>query len=128
MLVSKESLYTGKENGTKRSWSATGLESFNALMVNVYRDRHLHGLRFNRLFLEKMKRDYGRQRCNSQQQENGNGADQVIVAYSDLNVAFMVQQANLQDLTMVQDDESMWPPIEENDLENSVIATSTYAI
>jgi hypothetical protein len=122
-MFSKESLYTGKENGTKRSWSATGLESFNALMVNVYRDRHLHGHRFNRLFLEKMKQDYGRQRCSSQQ-ENGNGAAQVIVAYSDLNVAFMVQQANLQDLAMVQEDESMWPPIEENELENPVICTA----
>ena len=92
-------------------------------MVNVYRDRHLHGHCFNRLFFEKMKQDYGRQPCSSQQ-EKGNDASQVIVAYSDLNVAFMVQQANLQDLAMVQEDESLWPPIEENELENPVICTA----
>jgi hypothetical protein len=76
-----------------------------------------------------MKQDYGRQRCSSQQ-EIVNGAAQVIVAYSgDLNVAFMVQQVtNLEDLAMVQEDESMWPPIDENELENPVICTAQHAI
>jgi hypothetical protein len=39
----EDALYTGKSRGTKRSWSKDGLERFNGLMIDVYRDRQANG-------------------------------------------------------------------------------------
>jgi hypothetical protein len=51
-----ESLYTGPERGTKRSWLREGLEHFNTYMINVYRDRQENGAAFDKEFLQEMKR------------------------------------------------------------------------
>ena len=50
----EEPRYTGRSKGTKRSWSKEGLERFNAIMVNVYRDREANGTNFDHVFNEEM--------------------------------------------------------------------------
>ncbi|KAI2508216.1 hypothetical protein MHU86_6145 [Fragilaria crotonensis] len=45
---------TGRSRGTKRSWSKDGLERFNGLMVDVYRDRQANGANFDNIFREEM--------------------------------------------------------------------------
>ena len=53
-----EARYTGKTQGTKRSWSKEGLERFNTLMIHVLRNRQEHGATFDTDFLEEMKFRY----------------------------------------------------------------------
>ena len=50
----EDALYTGKSRGTKRSWSKDGLERFNGLMIDVYRDRKANGANFDNIFREEM--------------------------------------------------------------------------
>ena len=47
-----EARYTGRSQGTKRSWSKEGLERFNGLMVDVFRDRQVNGAHFDVIFRE----------------------------------------------------------------------------
>ena len=56
----KEALYTGRSQGTKCSWSNEGLEHFNALMVDVYRDRQENGTSFDFVFIEEMIKRYSK--------------------------------------------------------------------
>ena len=49
----EEARYTGRSQGTKRSWSKEGLERFNAIMVDVYRDRKENATAFDHVFKEK---------------------------------------------------------------------------
>ena len=50
----EDALYTGKSRATKRSWSKDGLERFNGLMIDVYRDRQANGANFDNIFREEM--------------------------------------------------------------------------
>ena len=50
--------WTGKDKGTKRSWSNKGLDAFNNAMMDVQRDRTKRGKRFDNLFLQMMKEKY----------------------------------------------------------------------
>ena len=48
--------YTGKQKGTKRSWSKRGLKTFNKTMVRIYQDRaSSNGKEFDALFMQHMK-------------------------------------------------------------------------
>jgi hypothetical protein len=50
--------YTGKQKGTKRSWSKRGLKTFNRTMVRVYQDRVTatpNGKESDALFMQHMK-------------------------------------------------------------------------
>ena len=49
--------YTGKQKGTKRSWSKRGLKTFNKTMVRVYQDRATHGKEFDALFMQQHMKD-----------------------------------------------------------------------
>ena len=47
--------YTGKQKGTKRSWSKKGMKIFNKTMVRIYQDRATYGVEFDALFMQHMK-------------------------------------------------------------------------
>jgi len=68
-----EATYTGKTQGTKRSWSKEGLERFNTLMIHVLRNRQEHGATFDTDFLEEMKFRYasGINAASGQSPEDG---------------------------------------------------------
>ena len=52
--------YTGKDKGTRNSWSDMGIQTFEQTMMRVHRDRQRHGKKFDALFLEYMKDQYER--------------------------------------------------------------------
>ena len=43
----EDARYTRRSRGTKRSWSRDRLERFNAIIVDVYRDRQANGTAFD---------------------------------------------------------------------------------
>ena len=57
----EDALHTGRTRGTKRSWSAEGLERFNALMIDVYRNRKENGTDFDMVFEEEINNRYTKQ-------------------------------------------------------------------
>ena len=94
-----ESLYTAASQGTKRSWSAEGMERFNALMINVFRDRRDNGRLFDELFLEEMKRKYTK--VNTRQLNNDELGDDAAatrqrqtIVYNDFNLELLVAHAD----------------------------------
>ena len=94
-----ESLYTAASQGTKRSWSAEGMERFNALMINVFRDRRDNGRLFDELFLEEMKRKYTK--VNTRKLNNDELGDDAAatrqrqtIVYNDFNLELLVAHAD----------------------------------
>ena len=82
--------YTGRSRGTKRSWSREGLERFNALMIDVYRDRQTNGTHFDNIFREEMIKRYGKQNDNTNpgmvEHEQIAPENRVVQVYSDFNM------------------------------------------
>jgi hypothetical protein len=94
-----ESLYTAASQGTKRSWSAEGMERFNTLMINVFRDRRDNGRLFDEIFQEEMKRKYTK--VNTRQQNNNELGDDAVatrqrqtIVYNDFNLELLVAHAD----------------------------------
>ena len=50
--------YTGKETGTRNSWSDEGLRAWKACMMRVFADREKRGEQFDALFRKRMKKKY----------------------------------------------------------------------
>ena len=88
----EDARYTGRSRGTKRSWSREGLERFNAIMVDVYRDRQANGTAFDLAFKEEMISRYGKKQNESANQGGGQEHEQpapesrVVMVYSDFNM------------------------------------------
>ena len=86
-----EARYTGRSQGTKRSWSKEGLERFNGLMVDVFRDRQVNGAKFDVIFREEMIRRYSKQNDSTNPAAGGENEQpapekRVVVVYSDFNM------------------------------------------
>jgi len=97
--VSCDALYTGKTRGTKRSWSESGLERFNMLMINVYRDRRAYGESFDEEFLEEMKQRYLKvaQKGDPLAAEEQDSAPQQIrqkIVYNEFNLELLMAHVN----------------------------------
>lgn len=88
----EEARYTGRSKGTKRSWSKEGLERFNAIMVDVYRDREVNGTAFDHEFKEEMISRYAKKQSESEnqdeehQEQNLPERRRVVTVYSDFNM------------------------------------------
>lgn len=87
----EEARYTGKSQGTKRSWSKEGLERFNAIMVDVYRDRKENGTAFDHVFKEEMISRYGKKQNGDGNQDEDHEqtapeSRRVVMVYSDFNM------------------------------------------
>lgn len=93
----EDALYTGKSRGTKRSWSKDGLERFNGLMIDVYRDRQANGANFDNIFREEMIKRYGKQNDTTNpvrgEDEQTNPENRVVVVYSDFNMEHLMAHA-----------------------------------
>ncbi|KAI2499925.1 hypothetical protein MHU86_14546 [Fragilaria crotonensis] len=96
-----EARYTGKTYGTKRSWSKEGLERFNALMIDVFRNRQEHGAAFDADFLEEMKFRYA-SGIDAASGQSGEEAEVIPVAtvqptivYNDFNMELLLAHANI---------------------------------
>jgi hypothetical protein len=63
--------YTGKDKGTKKSWSLRGLKAFNEAMIMVKRDRDSNGRHFDNLFLQMMKEKYDKPAAKSKHDKRG---------------------------------------------------------
>ena len=63
--------YTGKDKGTKKSWSLRGLQAFNEAMIMVKRDRNSNGRHFDNLFLQMMKEKYDKPVAKSKHDKRG---------------------------------------------------------
>jgi hypothetical protein len=94
-----ESLYTAASQGTKRSWSLEGMERFNTLMINVFRDRKNNGRLFDEMVLEEMKQKYAK--VNIRQQNNEELGDdaraprpQQTFVYNDFHLELLVVHAD----------------------------------
>ena len=83
----EDALYTGKSRGTKRSWSKDGLERFNGLMIDVYRDRQANGANFDNIIREEMIKRNGKQNDTTKpvrgEDEQTNPEKCVVVVNSD---------------------------------------------
>ena len=95
----EEALYTGRSRGTKRSWSNEGLERFNALMVDVYRDRQENGTSFDFVFKEEMIKRYSKKQNDDpdpggQEHEQMPSVSRVVQVYSNFNIEQLVAHAN----------------------------------
>jgi hypothetical protein len=87
----EEPRYTGKSKGTKRSWSKEGLERFNALMIDVFRDREVNGTAFDHVFKEEMISRYGKKPNDETADEEQRAQPapetrRVVMVYSDFNI------------------------------------------
>jgi hypothetical protein len=97
--IQEEALYTGKSRGTKRSWSAEGLERFNALMIDVYRDRKENGTNFDIVFQQEMNLRYTPRQEEEEPDPGGQEHEQmphvnrVVQVYSDFNMEDLVAHA-----------------------------------
>ncbi len=112
-----ESLYTAASQETKRSWSAEGMERFNTLMINVFRDRRDNGRLFDEMFLEEMKRKYTK--VNMRQRDNDELGDDAVgprprqtIVYNDFNLELLVAHADAgvqqqQEMDEADDDANM---------------------
>lgn len=94
-----ESLYTGPERGTKRSWSREGLAQFNTYMINVYRDRQENGPAFDEEFLQEMKSRYDVPAPTANNtiediEAAASGGGETTVVYNDFNLDSLMARAN----------------------------------
>ncbi|KAI2505583.1 hypothetical protein MHU86_8825 [Fragilaria crotonensis] len=92
----EDALYTGRSRGTKRSWSKDGLERFNGLMIDVY--RQANGANFDNIFREEMIKRYGKQNDSANparggEDEQANPENRVVVVYSDFNMEQLMAHA-----------------------------------
>ena len=96
-----EARYTGKTQGTKRSWSKEGLERFNTLMIDVLRNRQEHGATFDADFLEEMKFRYasGIDAASGQSPEDGEvipvAVSRPTIVYNEFDMELLLSHANL---------------------------------
>jgi hypothetical protein len=88
-------LYVGTQCGTKRGWSSAGRDCFNDLMIAVYLDRKNNGEKFDDFMLKRMCALFGGSRKRARTSTDESPPSQSVITYSDLNIAFMVEQANL---------------------------------
>ena len=99
-IQEEDALYTGKSRGTKRSWSNEGLERFNALMIDVYRDRKENGTNFDIVFQEEMNNRYTpgpedeEPDPGGQEHEQVPHVNRVVQVYSDFNMEELVAHAD----------------------------------
>ena len=95
-----EARYTGKSRGTKRR-SKEGLERFNALMIDVFRNRQEHGAAFDSNFLEEMKSRYasGIDAASGQSAKEAEAIPvvtaQPTIVYNDFNMELLLAHANI---------------------------------
>jgi hypothetical protein len=80
--------------GTRKGWSKAGQNRFNDLMVRVFIDRRQNGDAFDNIMLCRMRETYGKKRPVNEQSNNDDLTGSVVV-YSDLNLEYMIRQANL---------------------------------
>jgi hypothetical protein len=50
--------FTGKETGTRNSWSEEGMKAWKCNMIRVFADRQKRGEQFDALFRKRMKKKY----------------------------------------------------------------------
>ena len=106
----RESLFTARSRGTKRSWSLEGLQRFNALMVDVYRDRRANGVAFDKIFQDEMIRRYGKQ-ANTTNPALGNDEqappeEQVVVVYNEFNIEQLLAHAAGAEVHQEEEDDN----------------------
>ena len=86
--------YTGKQKGTKRSWSKRGIKIFNKTMVRIYQDRATYGVEFDALFMQHMKdvHEKSRKKADSNKQGAAVPRKKESLILSDFNIkAYMAQ-------------------------------------
>ena len=82
--------------GTRKGWSKAGQNRFNALMVQVFLDRKQNGDAFDNMMRCRMRETYGKKRpLNAERSNDGDDLTGAVVVYSDLNLEYMIRQANL---------------------------------
>jgi hypothetical protein len=89
-------LYVGRMCGTRKGWSKAGQKRFNELMVQVFIDRKHNGDAFDNMMRCRMREAYGKKRPLSLQNHDNDNLTGAVVVYSDLNLEYMIRQANLQ--------------------------------
>ena len=92
--LQEQALYVGRMCGTRKGWSKAGQNRFNALMVQVFRDRKQNGVAFDDMMRCHMRETYGKKRA-SQERNDDDLTGGPVVVYSDLNLEYMIRQANL---------------------------------
>ena len=100
-IQKEDVLYTGKTRGTKRSWSAEGLERFNALMIDVYHARKENGTNFDMVFQQKMINRYTPRQEDEEPDPGGQEeheqmphVNHVVQVYSNFNMKALVAHAD----------------------------------
>ena len=88
----QNALYTGRTQGTKRSWTKVGMDRFNELMRLVYVNRKFNGVAFDAYMLRYIK--YKRNKRSPTPAAVTPAA--TVVVYSDFNMQAIMEQAELQ--------------------------------
>jgi hypothetical protein len=93
------SLFTGRDKGTRKSWSKRAINIFNMKMEDVYHDRKRHGKNFDEYFLKKMKEKYGKKskaaaalRPGSSEHETAQHEQEQKIVLSDFNIEYVMEQ------------------------------------
>ena len=96
-LVQEHALYVGRLCGTRKGWSKAGQNRFNALMVQVFIDRKHNGEAFDNMMRCRMREVYGKKRpLHLRSHDDDDNQTGAVTVYSDLNLEYMIRQANLQ--------------------------------
>jgi hypothetical protein len=93
--MQERALYVGRMCGTRKGWSKAGQNRFNALMVQVFLDRKQNGEAFDDMMRCRMQETYGKKRPSRERNDDNNLTGGPVVVYSDLNLDYMIRQANL---------------------------------
>ena len=93
--LQEQARYVGRMRGTRKGWSKAGQNRFNALMVQVFLDRKQNGVAFDDMMRCRMRETYGKKRASQERNDNDLTGAGPVVVYSDLNLEYMIRQANL---------------------------------
>lgn len=105
--MQEQALYVGRMCGTRKGWSKAGQNRFNDLMVQVFIDRKQNGEAFDDMMRCRMRETYGKKRhLHNAEQNSDNDFTGAVVVYSDLNLEFMIRQANLNNNIIAGDPQS----------------------
>lgn len=85
--------FTGKEMGTRKSWSVAGIKTFNVAMMRVYHDRQKRGKEFDDEFMQAMKDMYEKKpRDKKKIGASGSRQEKNKVILSDFNIKEYMEQ------------------------------------
>lgn len=107
----QEAKYTGRQNGTKRTWTETGKDKFNEYMINVCRDRLARGKSFHQKLLDFWKKRYRR---SVQTPKDGEVPERVrkrVKAHCDSTIYDLVKKS---DPLLLEGQEEQWVDEDKN--------------